>query len=119
MDSQTLWAPDTPHGQVCYDVWQGMIANKLTLVLMDYFQTCIFNKKSICYRLLSMVFCYFKISCLPTVKAAHDVSQLKNKSLSHSAREKYTAVFRIVKALIGAKVAKSVYIENISLEVIH
>ena len=47
------------------------------------------------------------------------MSQLRRKSLSHSAREKYTALFRIVKALIGAKVAIAVYIENISLKVIH
>ena len=65
------------------------------------------------------MFCYFKIPCLHTDNTAQDVSQLKKKSLSHSAREKYTALFRIVKALIGSKVAKSVYIKNISLEVIH
>jgi len=40
------------------------------------------------------------------------VSQLYRKSLSHSAREKYTALFRILKALISAKVSKSVHVEN-------
>ena len=65
------------------------------------------------------MFCYLKISSLHRDKTAQDVSQLNRKSLSHSAREKYTALFRFVKALISAKVAKSVYIENISLEVIH
>ena len=78
-----------------------------------------FQYKSVCGRLLSIMFCYLMISCLPTDKTAQDMSQLNRKSLSQSAREKYTALFRIVKALIGAKVAKAVHIENISLEVIH
>ena len=42
-----------------------------------------------------------------------------NGKASHSAREKYTALFRIVQASIGAKVEKADYIENISLEVTH
>ena len=69
--------------------------------------------------MLTIMFCYLKISCQPTDKTAQDVLRLSRISLSHSAREKYEALFRIVKALIGAKVAKSVCIENLSLEVIH
>ena len=84
-------------------------------LLSDFY----FQYKSIGGRLLSIMFCYLKISSLPGDKTAQDVSQLNRKSLSHSAREKYTALFRIVKALNGAKVGKSVYIENISLEVTH
>ena len=78
-----------------------------------------FQCKSICSRLLSTMFCCLLISCLPADKTGQDVSQLYRKSLSHNAREKYTALFRILKALISAKVSKSVYIKNISLEVIH
>ena len=86
---------------------------------MDYFQTSIFNINQLVVDYKSIMFCYLKISSLPADKTAKDLSQLNRKSLSYSAREKYTALFRIVKALIGAKVAKSVYIENISLEVTH
>ena len=39
MDPKTLWSPDSPYCQVWFGVWSGMIANRLTLVQVDYFQT--------------------------------------------------------------------------------
>ena len=39
MDPKTLWPPDSPYCQVWFGVWSGMIANRLTLVQVDYFLT--------------------------------------------------------------------------------
>ena len=57
------------------------------------------------------MFCYLKISCLPADKTAQNVSQLNRKSLSQSAREKYTAQFTIVKAMIDAMAANCFYLK--------
>ena len=71
-----------------------------------------FPNKKICGKLFSLLFCYSRRYCLPLDKTVQDVSELDWKCQIHSGMEKYTALFRNVKAISSAEVAKSVHVEN-------